>query len=189
MSVPDGFTLVLPDEWVTLDLDPETADVSLRKLVDGLARNDPAVAEDRNKVEALLAAIGGEATEEGALLCAARFDVDAEGRPVQATVAVSFRSVDGSSDPEALLADVEDDLIQARVVELGSGPALRVTEQTEDGFVSLGVLVPVPGVDSRVAVISLLSPSVTHEAELNEFFDALAGTFAFTWKEDEGETA
>ncbi|MGH8999723.1 MAG: hypothetical protein ACRDY7_10075 [Acidimicrobiia bacterium] len=185
MSAPDGFTLALPDDWVTLDLDTATAAASRRRLVDALARDDPVVAEARRGVEKLLAAAATGAVEDGALLCALRFDVDAEGRPVQATVSVVIRSLDGSSEPSALRAELAEVGGEAEVVELTSGPALRLSGQTEDGFLSLGVLVPVPGVDGRVAVVSLLSPSLTHEVELNEFFDAVADTFSFTWNTDE----
>jgi hypothetical protein len=180
---PDGFTLVLPEQWIGLDLNPETAEESTERLVDALARNDAQVADECDEVAALLGAMAREAIEGGALLCAVHFDVDGRGRPVQASMAVTIRSVGGSSEPAALQEDLDDGLVEAKVVELASGPALRISERTEDGFVSLGMLVPAPGIESRVAVISLLTPSVSHEAEFGEFFDLIADTFRFTWDE------
>lgn len=186
-GAPDGFRVLLPDDWVSLDLDPETADASVRQLVDAVVRQDPSMADDQGRIEELLTTLGREATEEGALLCAVRFDTDPQGRPVQVTVGVVLRSVEGSSDPAAVSADLAGEGLDAEIVELAAGPAVRVREVTEDDFLSLAVLVPVPGVESRVASLSLLSPSLSHEEQLTTFFDSLADTFAFTWNEDEEE--
>lgn len=182
MSIPDGFRLVLPDDWVTLDLDPETAESSRKSLLDAMVRDDPSVAEQRDDIEAVLSAAAAGAAEDGALLCALRFEVDPEGQPIQATVLVAVRAVEGSSEPAVLRADLEASGIDAEVVDLAAGPALRVLDRTEEGMLTFAVLLPVPGVDDRIAMVSLFSPSVTHEAQLSEYFDALADTFAFTWE-------
>jgi hypothetical protein len=47
---PDGFTLVLPEQWIGLDLNPETAEESTERLVNALARNDAQVAEECDEV-------------------------------------------------------------------------------------------------------------------------------------------
>lgn len=181
MGVPDGFVLVLPQEWVSLELDPALADESLRRLVDALVREDQIIADERDRVEELLSSFAHEAADEGALLCAVRFDVDEQGRPVQASVAVTLRGVQDSSGPDTIISELRG----GDIVEITAGPAVRFAEQTQDGFLSLLVLVPVPGIEGRVAAISLLSPSVSHEAQLTEFFDAVVNSFTFTWHDEE----
>jgi hypothetical protein len=138
-------------------------------------------------VEALLRKIGEEAAEDGAELCALCFDVDSDGRPVQAIVTVTLRSVDGSTDPAAILELIEEaegGEVDADVIRTGSGTGLKITAQTEDGLLDLKALIPMPEVPGRVALISLVSPSLTHEDKVRGFFDALVGTFAFTWEDD-----
>lgn len=185
VGIPDGFTLVLPDDWVKLDLDPETAESSRKLLVDAMVRDDPSVADQRDDIEALLSAAADAAAEDGALLCALRFDVDPEGSPVQATVLVAVRAIEGSSDPAALHAELQAAGIEAQVVDLAAGPALRLDDRTAEGMLTFSVLLPIPGVDGRIAMLSLFSPSLSHEAQLGEFFDALANTFAFTGEADQ----
>jgi hypothetical protein len=49
---------------------------------------------------------------------------------------------------------------------------------------SWGAFVPVPGVDGAVAVVSLRSPSLHYEAQLDTFFDGLIESFRFTTEEE-----
>lgn len=182
MSVPDGFTLVLPDDWVTLDLDPDTRDATQGRLIDALVREDPSVAEYRDDVAAVLSAAAAGAAEDSALLCALRFDVGPDRGVTQATVLVAVRAVEGSSEPTVLVADIHAAGFDAEVVDLAAGPAVRLVDRTEEGMLTFGALVPVPGVEGRLVIVSLSSPSLTEEAQLSKFFDALADTFAFTWE-------
>lgn len=187
--LPDGFQILLPEKWVMLDLDEATSGDSLAALIDTLARHDDSVARERAQVEALLGAIVREARQNDALMCAVHFDVDSEGRPVQAALTVAIRSVEGSSDPDALYGSLSGDADGINVSDLTLGRALRVSELTDDGFLSLTMLIPAPGVEDRLAVVSLLSPSLGHRDELDEFFDLIANTFTFTWKDEDQEVA
>lgn len=174
-SVPAGFVLALPDDWVTLDLDPETADQSVARLLDLLGAHDQTVAKARDGLRTFLRTIQAEAIADGAELCGVHFDVDREGRPVQATVTVGLRRIEESVDiAEALGADGCD-----------SAKPIRVSQRTDDDFLFLAALVPVPNAPELIAAISLLSPSLTHEGDLRTLFDAMLRTFSFTW--DEGE--
>lgn len=176
---------MLPSDWVTLDLDPETAEALVRRVVDGMVRVDPRCADRRAEVEELLSVMTDEAIAGGKLLCAVRFGVDGQGRPVQTAVSVTLEAVDGATDPDSLFERFDDGSTDARIVPLESGPALRVRRQTGEGFMSWGVFVPVPGMEHGVAVVSLLSPSVHHEQELDTFFDGLVESFRFTREEDD----
>ncbi|MGH8999352.1 MAG: hypothetical protein ACRDY7_08175 [Acidimicrobiia bacterium] len=176
---------MLPRDWVTLDLDPDTAEESVRGVVDGMVHLDPGCAEGRAEVEELLSTMTREAIAARALLCGVRFGVDEQGRPVQALVSVTLRAVDGPTDPDGLFERFDDGTLDGRIATLDSGPALRVRSQTEAGFMSWGVFVPVPGADGVVAVVSLLSPSVHHEEQLDAFFDGLVESFRLTRDEDE----
>jgi hypothetical protein len=171
---------MLPRDWVTLDLNPDTAEKSVRRVVDGMVRADPGCAEQRAVVEELLSTMTREAIADGKLLCGVRFWVDEQGRPVQALVSVALREVDGPTDPAGLFERFDDGESDGRMVSLESGPALRVRARSEGGFMSWGLLVPVPGSEGVVAVLSLLSPSVDHEEQLDRFFDGLVESFRFT---------
>jgi hypothetical protein len=179
-----GFRLVLPSDWVNLDLDPKTARESVRRVVDGMVRVDPRCAESRAEVEELLSVMTDEAVAAEKLLCAVRFGVDGQGRPVQTAVSVTLEVVDGATDPDSLLERFDDGRADARIVTLESGPALRMRGRTEEGFITWGVFFAVPGMENGVAVLSLVSPSVHHEEQLNSFFDGLMESFRFT--EEEG---
>jgi hypothetical protein len=174
---------MLPQDWVTLDLDPETAGESVRRVVDGMVRVDPRCADRRAEVEELLSVMTDEAIAGGKLLCAVRFGVDGQGRPVQTAVSVTLEAVDGPTGPDSLFERFDDGSVDAQIVTLESGPALRVRSQSEEGFMSWGVFVPVPGMEHGVAVLSLLSPSVHHEGQLDTFFDGLMESFRFTQEE------
>jgi hypothetical protein len=175
-----GFTLVLPHDWVTLELDPATADESVRRAVDGMVRVDPSCAERRAVVEELLSTMTREAIADRKLLCGVRFGVDEQARPVQALVSVALQAVDGPTDPMSLFEQLDDGVSDGRMVSLPSGPALRVHGGSGDGFMCWGLFVAVPGSEGVVAVLSLLSPSVEHGDQLDAFFDGLTESFRFT---------
>lgn len=184
MTVPDGFTLTLPGDWVALDLDPDTARDSARRLVEVMARNNPRVAEHRSQVEQLLMSIVAQAIDEDTVLYALRLDFEAQAQEPEANLAVRFRSVT-RSDPEFLRAELANRSTDAHIVRLEAGAAVRVAEQATDGNLNIGMVIPVPGVEDRVAMISMISSSVTDKARLDAFFDSLADTFRFTWSEKE----
>jgi hypothetical protein len=179
-----GFKLMLPDDWVILDLNPETATESVRQVIDGMVQVDPKCAERRADIEEVLTVMTEEAIDEDKLLCGLRFGVDEQGRPVQAAVSVTLGAVDGPTDPDSLYEQLGDDSADARIATLASGPALRVRSSNDEGFMTWGAFVPVPGVDGAVAVVSLRSPSVHFEAQLDTFFDGLIESFQFTTAEE-----
>jgi hypothetical protein len=179
-----GFKVMLPDDWVLLDLNPETAAASVQQMIDGMVRVDPKYAERRTAVEEILSVMTEEAIAEGKLMCGMRFGVDSEGRPVQAAVGVTLEAVDGPTDPDSLFEQLEDQSADARIATLDSGPALRVRRLSDEGFMSWATFIPVPGVDGAVAVVSLRSPSLHYEEQLDTFFDGLVNSFRFTTEEE-----
>lgn len=183
MGAVSGFKLMLPDDWVILDLNPETATESVRQVIDGMVRVDPECAERRADIEEVLSVMTEEAIAEDKLLCGLRFGVDEQGRPVQAAVSVTLGAVVGPTDPDSLYEQLGDDTADARIATLDSGSALRVRRSTDEGFMSWGAFLPVPGVDGAVAVVSLRSPSLHYEAQLDTFFDGLIESFRFTTEE------
>lgn len=183
---PRGFRLLLPDDWIEIDLDPATGETSRRRVIDLLARDDPNIAVARDRVEELFRVVRDSAADDRAELCALRFEIDPDGRPIQAVITVAMRSVDGSTDPAAVLEMIDEaggDTNDAVSVRTASGTGLRMAEHTADGFIYLTALVPVPEVPGRLAMIQLLSPSLTHEDKLRGFFDGVVSTFAFTWED------
>jgi hypothetical protein len=181
-----GFKLMLPDDWVMLDLNPETAAESVRQVIEGMIRVDPKCAERRADVEEVLSVMTEEAIAEGTLMRGVRFGVDPEGRPVQAAVSVTLEAVEGPTDPDSLFEQLDDESADARIAALDSGPALRLRRLTDEGFLSWAAFVPVPGVDGAVAVVSLRSPSLHYEEQLDTFFDGLIESFRFTTEEEGG---
>lgn len=178
-----GFKLMLPDDWVLLDLNPETAQESMRQVIEGMIRVDPKCADRRADIEEVLSVMTEEAIAEDALLYGLRFGVDEQGRPVQAAVSVMLQPVDGPTDPDSLYEQF-DESVDARIATLESGPALRVHSTTEEGFLSWAAFVPVPGVGEAIAVVSLRSPSVHYQAKLDTFFDGLIESFRFATEEE-----
>jgi len=179
-----GFRLMLPDDWVMLDLNPETAAESVRQVIEGMIRVDPKCGERRADVQEILSVMTEEAIAEGMLMCGVRFGVDSDGRPVQAAVSVSLEAVDGPTDPDSLFEQMDDESGDARIATLDSGPALRVRRLTDEGFLSWGAFVAVPGMEGAVAVVSLRSPSLHYEEKLDTFFDGLIESFRFTTAEE-----
>lgn len=182
-----GFKLMLPDDWVMLDLNPETSAESVRQLIEDMIRVDAEFAARRADIEEVLSVMTEEAIAEDKLLCGLRFGADAQGRPVQAAVSVTLGAVEGPTDPDSLYEQLGDDSADARIATLDSGQALRVHSSTEEGFMTWGAFVPVPGVEGAVAVVSLRSPSVHYEAQLDTFFDGLIESFQFTTEEGDAD--
>jgi hypothetical protein len=182
-----GFKLMLPDDWVILDLNPETAAESVQQVIDGMVRVDPKSADRRADIEEVLSVMTQEAIAEDKLLCGLRFGADSQGRPVQAAVSVTLEAVNGPTDPDSLFEQMDDESADARIATLDSGPALRVRRLTDEGFLSWNVFVPVPGVDGAVTVVSLRSPSVHYEEQLDTFFDGLIESFRFTTEEGDAD--
>lgn len=182
-----GFKLMLPDDWVMLDLNPETSAESVRQLIEDMIRVDAEFAARRADIEEVLSVMTEEAIAEDKLLCGLRFGADAQGRPVQAAVSVTLGAVEGPTDPDSLYEQLGDDSADARIATLDSGQALRVHSSTEEGFMTWGAFVPVPGVEGALAVVSLRSPSVHYEAQLDTFFDGLIESFQFTTEEGDAD--
>jgi hypothetical protein len=105
----------------------------------------------RADVKELLSVMNDEAIAAERLLCAVRFGVDQEGRPLQTAVSVPLEVVDGPTDPDSLFERLGEGSADARIVTLECGPALRMRARTQEGFITWGVFVPVPGVENCVA--------------------------------------
>jgi hypothetical protein len=110
--------------------------------------------------------------------------------PVEATLAVIFHTLDGSSDPEAMLTELiaSGRGAETEMVHLTSGAAVcRVGRRQESApgseateIVARQYYLPVPGRGNEIAVISFTTAASEHEDRLAEIFEAMANTFTWT---------
>ena len=73
-SPPRGFRLLLPDNWIRYDLNPETYRTSLAASVDRIVAANPRTEAIARDGQALMASHLLEAIEHGALLAASYTD-------------------------------------------------------------------------------------------------------------------
>jgi hypothetical protein len=191
-GAPTGFWVALPDGWVGLDVDPKTSAASARQLVEAAARKDETIRQNRVALEQMMRHMAADAADSGAVFCACYFQAFDESTAVQASFTVGFHSAGDSSDPAAMLGDLDDGSgRRLEIVDLEAGSAVRRTGRGRKAFpgmdqpvefLSHQYFVPVPNAADRVALLTFASPSVSFEEELGDLFESMARGFEFTWR-------
>lgn len=199
-GAPTRYKLRFPDNWWTLDLNPNTRDASIRRRVEeqvGDTDIDPGV---RDSLVRSTRRIAREAHARGALQAAGMVQPVDDGTLLSATTVVMrvLTPEDSTEDLQQLLVPVAlkqaknplgqgTDANTVQSVDIPEvGPAGRVTSVEDLEFsagngvrmVLLHTVVPVP--DSRdFLVISSATPNLSLSTEFFGVFDAIAGTLRF----------
>jgi hypothetical protein len=195
--LPTGFFVALPQGWQQLDVNPKTAAVSARMLVEQASRNSEALARNRAAFEQMLVGAAAEAARANVEYCACWFQPvegpDGTALPVQASVTVAFHSLDSSNDPTSMLTELLGSAAGSSsldLVELDAGPAIKRGGRRREALAGMDepveylarqYYVPVPGSTNKIALLSFASPTLELADDLERLFDAMARSFTFTW--------
>jgi hypothetical protein len=131
----EEFTVVLPDGWHRLDLDPSRRDASIRRLVRRAWGTGEELASVRHRLLVSYREMAESATEQGAFFCALLQDT-IDGMPVSASLLAFVRAspVDGNGESfESLEAMATvlgapsegEERLSCEVVDLPVGGAVR----------------------------------------------------------------
>lgn len=193
---PDGFWLALPEGWFILDLDPRTAEAGIDQLLASRLAEDPTLAPEIGELKQVLLRTAAEADKAGVEFTACYAAAIGEDLLVTASLGVVVHTI----GEQVSLRSIEEGLTERgagprmSMVESAAGPAAKVRDRSvipipgseQQLEVALRhYYVPVPG-GHRIALLSFSTPTLPLEDDLDQLFDAMVGSFQFTWDEDEG---
>jgi hypothetical protein len=190
-EVVSGFWIVLPNGWVTVDVNPRTAPRTHRRLLRSLASAEPGLAAYRPRLEADLNRLAKECAEQGVQF-AASFIALVDGElPMNASLNIATYRTD-LNHPDMMFASLADGEFKHAVdlFELDDGRAVRVRGRDKLRYpgadedvevVSRQYHVPMPGTHERVALLTFTTSSLAFEEGFAELFDTMAATFRFTY--------
>jgi hypothetical protein len=190
---PSGFWIVLPDGWVTLDIDPRTAPRTHRRLLRSMVKAEPGLAAHRTRLEADLNRLSRECSEQGVTFAASFIALVDDELPMNASLNIATYRTDLNHVDvlRASLLDVEFrhavdlfELDDGRAVRVRGRDKLRYPGAEDDIEVaSRQFHVPIPGSNGRVALLTFITSSLPFEEGFAELFDTMAKTFRFTYGE------
>lgn len=195
-----GVYLAVPPSWYEFDIHPATRDQAIRRLVTARAKENEAVADQREAVVRSLKKLARDAWAGGAVYCACMAE-NLATTPLVASVSISIlRAGTGGGPLSTAPADIaralggkrarsaHDTWRTATLVDLPhAGSAARVHGIDDVSFpgdartlrmVQTQTFVPVPDSD-YVAVIAGASPVLDLAAAFHDLFDAVTSTFRF----------
>ena len=190
---PEGYWIALPDEWLSMDVDPSTSPEKLRRVLDTAAAVDDEIRKNRASIEQVFGQLVQDSTIAGIGRCAFFFTMVDDVLPVQASLTVAERSLSPDSNDLVTIFQGLSEGERERtvdVVELDAGPAVRRTGRALGSlpgldrpveFLSRQYYLPVPGSSDEIVVLNFTSPSTALEEELNGLFDSIARSFLFTY--------
>jgi len=190
---PSGFWIVLPNGWVTIDVNPRTAPRTHRRLLRAMAKAEPGLAAHRPRLEADLNRLSRECSEQGVQFAASFIALVDDEIPMNASLNIATYRTD-LNHVDVLQASLLDTEFRLAVdlFELDDGRAVRVRGRdklrypgAEDDIevASRQFHVPIPGSSGRVALLTFTTSSLAFEEGFAELFDTMAKTFRFTYGE------
>lgn len=192
---PDGFWLALPDGWFILDLDPVTAEAGIDQLLASRVAADPTLEPEVAELKQVLLRTAAEAEKAGIEFTACYAAAIGEQLLVTASLGVVVHTIGEQLSMQA----VQDGLTERgagprmSTVETGAGPAVKVRDRASlpipgtEGQIDVALrhyYVPVPG-GHKMALLSFSTPTLALEDDLDQLFDAMVGSFQFTWDRPE----
>jgi hypothetical protein len=188
---PSGFWIVLPNGWVTIDVDPRTAPRTHRRLLRTMVKAEPGLAAHRTRLEADLNRLSRECAEQGVQFAASFIALVDGDLPMNASLNIATYRTDlnhvdvlqaGLLDAEFRHAVDIFELDDGRAVRVRGRDKLRYPGAEDDVEVaSRQFHVPVPGSNGRVALLTFTTSSLAFEQGFAELFDTMATTFRFTY--------
>ena len=190
---PDGFWLALPDGWFILDLDPRTAEAGIDQLLASRVAVDPSLASELGELKQVLLRTAAEADKAGIEFSACYAASIDEQLLVTASLGVVVHTIGEQVSLQAIQEGLVERGAGTRLstVESAAGPAVKVRDRSkipvpgteQELEVALRhYYVPVPG-GHRIALLSFSTPTLPLEDDLDQLFDAMVGSFQFTWDE------
>ena len=182
------FSIVLPPDWLVLDLDGERIPVQVERLLTEAAGRDHGLAAHRGMLERQIRTALREVRAGELSLCAMLSRVVDDVLPLSATLTVALR--DAPADAGAVVSQLRR-LPGARVGEFtvpAVGAAVRAVYRSTAGQATPGsplveaavcqYFIPAPR-GSRVAVITAATPVLVLAEQFEGLFDEVARSFAF----------
>lgn len=180
-----GFTA--PEDWFEIDVDRDSADASLRRLVEENLGHIGLDLRAQAEYEATLRFVIGRCQEIGAIAAMGFADVISEA-PFLLSAGLILTMV-GTGDEEVDAASIRAQLgargHDLEPITLPIGPAMRsVTRSMEllpvgdESIEVISVKYYVP-TDRAIALLAFTTPTVALGAEFIELFDAIAETLEF----------
>jgi hypothetical protein len=196
MTVPDGFAVATPGDWLVFDLDALVDPLEVGAFLDARQEELPELATHRDDLHAMLIRAGEQAKASDVMFAAALATVREDGAPVAASLSVA--SLDRRLNEEVLTEaaktlprrGVEDERATGRVLPAGyaarleSVNAVPLTANAELVTLTVQYLLEVPGSDEAVLALTFVTPAMAHREQLCELFEHVAATFEWTYEED-----
>jgi len=201
---PIGFRLNVPDEFTSLDLDPETSDASIEALLDERSAAVPGAARQRSRARQVLQRVVTEHREAGVFL--ASFLVGAgpsPGEMIGASLTLAWRRFAGGIDLGGLEIYVRDGdpapgedlaLRDVRRLDHPYGQTVRVvnrqlvpvpvTSRRQEVVVVQHLVPAPPPAEEWLAVLTFSTPDVEGQDEFVDLTRRIAATLEFL--DDEG---
>ncbi|MFC6062537.1 hypothetical protein [Streptomyces ochraceiscleroticus] len=208
-----GLNILVPSSWYEFDIHPAMVDKSIRDVVAARIEQRPELAEHRSALKKMLRRAAAEARDANVVYAGSMLEI-IDDEPMTANLTVSVSQAEdkqtgkvAKTGLDTLLATFNpiprgprptDVWRRVSVVELpDAGPAARSEgieeiEVPNDGrsyrAVMMQTLVPYPGNNPKVAVISASTPQLALVEPMLELFGAITDTFSFVYAEPDGET-
>lgn len=184
-DLPFGLSLRIPRSWYEFDVERATRTAEVSRLVDTRVAAEPALAPHRSDLIKALREVAELALRQGAVFCAVMTDEQLlatlmvfhtpgmpDGNTVE-TIAAGVVASPPQKDGPAWRA--------VRIVELATGPAVRVTGVDSHDFDSVVMHTLLPGPDGDGVVdLVLASPHVGLTEPMLDLFDAISATLAWS---------
>ncbi|MEV5955597.1 hypothetical protein AB0M11_17805 [Streptomyces sp. NPDC051987] len=204
-----GINIQVPSTWYEFDVHPATVNRSIREVVAERVRQRPELAKYQADLVRTLKKVAREARKANVVYSGSMCEI-VDGEPMVASLTVSVdaavNETTGETAPTGLdtlmsvLKPIEpgrrptDPWRRVRLVELPDAGQAARAEGIEDieipddnrsyRAVLMQTLVPFPGNDPKVAVISASTPQLALAEPMLELFDLIAGTFRFVHRAD-----
>ncbi|MFB7493945.1 hypothetical protein ACFC09_04430 [Streptomyces sp. NPDC056161] len=204
-----GVNIQVPSTWYEFDVHPATVNRSIREAVAERVKQRPELAEHQAELVGTLKRAAREARRGNVVYSGSMCEI-VDGEPMVASVTVSVTTAvhetTGVTVPTGLdtlmgvLTPIApgrrptDPWRRVRVVALPEAGDAARTEGIEDidipddnrsyRVVMMQTLVPFPGADPKVAVISASTPQLSLLQPMLELFDLITSTFRFVYRAD-----
>jgi hypothetical protein len=196
-TVPDGFAIATPADWLVFDLDALADAGEVAEFLDAREAEVADIAKHRDELLAMLVRAGKQAAGAGVLFAAALTTARADGVPIVASLSVAAldrrlneavieeaaRQVpppvasNGSGEPRT----VGTRLPAGHAARLEHVSELPLFSDTRLMTFSVQYLLEVPGADGELLAITFASPAMAYRERLSELFADVAGTFEWTY--------
>lgn len=207
-----GVHILVPKSWHEFDMHPEAINQSIREIVAEKVKERPELAEHKGALRKLLRNSAGMARENNVVFASSMAEV-IDGETMTASLTVSVSKAENEQTGEVAQTGLDTLLSTLNPIAPGRRPTDpwrrvsivdlpdEVTAVRSEGIeeielpdgrgshraVMMQTLVPYPGNDPKVAVITASTPQLALAEPMLQLFDAITATFRFVYAAAEGE--